>query len=64
MAHNLRRLVDWATPLIPAFDVASLARQLGHIESNACLARKQGHCPGKSYCADCSWSEGPLRESR
>lgn len=64
MRNNLKQLVGWATPLIPGFDMASLARRLGHIESNTCLARKQGHCPGKYYCADCPWSEGPLREPR
>jgi hypothetical protein len=63
MTNDPRLLIGWATPLIPKFDTAALARRLGHVESKTCLARKQGQCPGKYYCADCPWAEGPLRES-
>ncbi len=59
-----RRLVGWATPLIPSFDFATLALRLRHVESNACLARKQGRCEGKYFCADCHWSEGSSRAHR
>jgi hypothetical protein len=57
-------LVGWATPLAPGFGLASLARLLGLVESDTCRARKIGQCPGKSLCADCAWSEGPLRAPR
>ena len=64
MMNDFQRLVGWATPLIPRFDIATLARRLGHFKGEACLARKQDRCPGKYYCPDCPWSEGPLRSSR
>lgn len=59
-----RRFAGWATPLVAAFDVAATTRELGFYEPGACLAQKQGKCPGKYFCADCNWSEGPLRERR
>lgn len=64
MAKFFTRWVDWATPLVPAFDSATLASRLGQVGSGACLARKQGKCEGREFCADCHWSEGTLRESR
>lgn len=64
MANTLRQLVGWATPVLPAFDTATLVRRLGHMETDTCLANKQGRCPGKFHCADCHWSEGPFREPR
>jgi hypothetical protein len=57
MTYDLQRQAGWATPLAPAFDSASLARRLGHVDDDACLAQKQGRCPGKDGCADCAWSE-------
>jgi hypothetical protein len=60
---NDLRLVGWATPLLPVFDFATLVRRL-RLEGDTCLARKQGRCPGKYYCSDCPWSEGPLRSPR
>ena len=64
MPNNLKQMLGWVTPLIPAFDLPTLGLRLGYIEGSTCLARKQGHCPGKYHCADCAWSEGPLREPR
>ncbi len=61
---KFRRIVDWATPLVPAFDFATLARRLRQLGSDPCLARKQGKCEGRENCPDCAWSEGPLRERR
>ena len=53
----------WATPLIPANDYASLARVLGHHSGkHACLARRQGKCPGLEFCPDCQWREGTSRD--
>ncbi len=63
MMDTLGRWVGWATPLVPAFNLAAWARELRHVEHD-CLARKQGRCPGKYHCADCAWSEGPSGSSR
>ncbi len=63
MANFLRRL-NWATPLMPAFDFATLAARLRQLGAPACRAREQGQCEGRDHCADCAWSEGPLREDR
>lgn len=56
-------LPGWATPLVPAFDLATLATRLGQVGAGACRARKQGRCEGKHLCADCAWSEGPEKRS-
>jgi len=60
---DLRRMVGWAMPLVAAFDPATLANRL-RMESDICLARKQGRCPGKYHCGDCPWSEGSLGSPR
>ncbi len=64
MANFTKWLPGWATPLVPAFDFASLAARLGQVGSSACLARKQGKCEGRELCADCAWSESSPGESR
>ena len=62
MKDNVRRFAGWPMPLVPLFGFASLALHLGHVKSDACRARKLGDCPGRKMCADCAWSEGPLRQ--
>jgi len=62
MTDRTRRLLGWMTPLAPAFNIANLALRLGHVEADVCRARKLGECPGKALCADCAWSEGPLKQ--
>jgi hypothetical protein len=53
----------WATPVIPVNDYASLAKALGHEDGErACLARRQGKCPGLEFCPDCRWQEGTSRD--
>lgn len=64
MAHFSKLWADWATPLVPAFDFATLASRLRQYGSPSCLARQQGKCEGRHLCADCQWSEGPERTSR
>ncbi len=48
----------WDTPTVPAFDPASLKRELRQYDEADCLARRQGRCPGLEFCHDCQWSEG------
>ena len=62
MTNLTKPLLGWATPIFTAFDTASLAHALGHVEKHSCNSRKQGRCPGKDQCSDCAWSEGPTRE--
>lgn len=64
MTFLMKSQLGWATPLITAFDLASLAQRLGHVDKHSCNARKQGRCPGQDQCSDCAWSEGPSREPR
>ena len=53
----------WATPVIPVNDYASLAKALGHEDGErACLARRQGKCPGLEFCPDCQWQKGTSRD--
>ena len=53
----------WATPIAPRFERSFLSCLLGWFRgTDACLAARQGKCPGKDLCHDCHWSEGPLRE--
>lgn len=54
--------LDWNTPTASAFEFARLGVELGH-ERGACLARRQGRCPGRDQCADCPWAEGWTRSS-
>jgi hypothetical protein len=56
------RFVGWSTPIMPRYDYASLAQDLGHKDSANCLARQQGRCPGLEFCHDCTWREGSTRE--
>jgi hypothetical protein len=56
------RFVGWSTPVVPRYDYASLAQDLGHKDSANCLARQQGRCPGLEFCHDCTWREGSTRE--
>jgi hypothetical protein len=58
----LERFVGWSTPVMPHYDYASLAQDLGHKDSANCLARQQGRCPGLEFCHDCTWREGSTRE--
>ena len=65
MRDDPTRAAGWWSPLAQAFDRATLARRLGLGKRNTCLADRQGRCPGRNtpyYCADCPWSEGPLRD--
>lgn len=64
MANFSRLWADWATPLVPAFDLASIASRLGLKRSPECLTHEQGRCDRREQsCVDCQWSEGPERES-
>jgi hypothetical protein len=60
--NEFRFQPGWATPLVvdyrkPAF-IAWLLRLAG--DSSACLAQRQGRCPGRNPCHDCAWSpQGP-----
>lgn len=61
MLNLIRKFAGWATPIAPGFDAATLARNLSMFARQDCNSRKFGRCPGKEYCADCSWSEGSER---
>jgi hypothetical protein len=58
----LERFVGWSTPVVPRYDRASLAQDLGYKGGANCLARRQGRCPGLEFCHDCTWREGSTRE--
>jgi hypothetical protein len=63
MAKFWRPWADWATPLAPVFDFASVASRLARPGSHECLTREQGRCDGRAQsCVDCQWSEGPERD--
>jgi hypothetical protein len=61
MLKEIREFLGWDTPMVPAFDLPSLARALGFFDRTDCTSRRFGRCPGKEYCADCHWSEGGIR---
>ena len=48
----------WATPVIVDFkNLSVVAWLLGLMNGeSACLARRQGNCPGRDQCHDCAWS--------
>ncbi len=60
MNATLKKLFGWATPLTPGYEPQTLAARIGH-DSDACLAQRQGRCPGPGLCADCPWAEGVSR---
>jgi len=60
MSQKLRFQPGWSTPIVVDYGKPSfLAWLLGLTgESKACLARRQGNCPGLDQCHDCAWSTG------
>ena len=48
--------LNWATPFGNLADPLTRGKLLGI--ADGCVMRQQGRCPGKEYCADCSWNEG------
>jgi hypothetical protein len=48
----------WATPVVVEHRKPSILAWLLGIdgERKECLARRQGHCPGRDHCHDCAWS--------
>ena len=48
----------WATPMIIDFrNLSFVASLLGVMSGDSgCRARKQGKCPGRDQCHDCTWS--------
>ena len=60
MHHYLARFAGLAAPFLPRVDLAAVARGLGH-NTDRCLMRAQGKCPGRNACADCQWSENLSR---
>ena len=55
--------LGWAIPIFSCNDYAYFSRPLWPERGErACLARRQGKCPGLEYCSDCEWQEGTWRD--
>lgn len=47
----------WAMPIVVEHRASFFEWFLG-LAPKACLARRQGRCPGLDQCHDCAWSSG------
>lgn len=58
MRTDFRFQPGWATPIVVDYAKTSfVAWLLGMTgKDEACLAARQGRCPGRGQCHDCTWS--------
>jgi hypothetical protein len=58
MSDKLRFQPGWSTPILVDYRKPSFIAWLLGFDGapRACLARRQGRCPGLDQCHDCTWS--------